>query len=156
MAKGTIITGRIAENRKARHEYAIEEKIEAGLILLGSEVKSLRNGRASIAESYAGEDSGRLLLFNANIPIYEPARVNHEPKRPRELLIKIRERNRMLGLIRREGMTLVPFIMYFNNRGVAKIQIGLAKGRKKQDKRQAEKDKTWSRDKARLLRTRNN
>ena len=156
MAKGIINTGRIAENRKARHEYDIEEKIEAGLILLGSEVKSLRNGRASIAESYAGEDSGRLILFNANIPIYEPARVNHEPKRPRELLIKIRDRNRMLGLIRREGMTLVPLIMYFNNRGVAKIQIGLAKGRKKQDKRQAEKDRTWSRDKARLLRTRNN
>ena len=156
MAKGTISTGRIAENRKARHEYEIKEKIEAGLILLGSEVKSLRNGRASIAESYAGEDSGRLLLFNANIPIYEPARVNHEPKRPLELLIKVRERNRMLGLIRREGMTLVPLIMYFNDRGVAKIQIGLAKGRKKQDKRQAEKDRTWSRDKARLLRTRNN
>ena len=156
MAKGTINTGRIAENRKARHEYEIEERIEAGLILLGSEVKSLRNGRASIAESYAGEDSGRLVLFNANIPIYEPARVNHEPKRPRELLVKIRERNRMLGLIRREGMTLVPLIMYFNDRGVAKIQIGLAKGRKKQDKRQAERDKTWSRDKARLLRTRNN
>ncbi|MDC3235057.1 SsrA-binding protein SmpB [Candidatus Puniceispirillum sp.] len=156
MATGTINTGRIAENRKARHEYEIEERIEAGLILLGSEVKSLRNGRASIAESYAGEDSGRLVLFNANIPIYEPARVNHEPKRPRELLVKIRERNRMLGLIRREGMTLVPLIMYFNDRGVAKIQIGLAKGRKKQDKRQAEKDRTWSRDRARLLRTRNN
>ena len=156
MVKGTINTGRIAENRKARHDYEIEVRIEAGLILLGSEVKSLRNGRVSIVESYAGEDSGRLVLFNANIPIYEPARVNHEPKRPRELLIKIRERNRMLGLIRREGMTLVPLIMYFNDRGVAKIQIGLAKGRKKQDKRQAEKDKTWSRDKARLLRTRNN
>ena len=156
MVKVTTSTGRIAENRKARHEYEIEEKIEAGLILVGSEVKSLRNGRASIAESYAGEDNGRLLLFNANIPIYEPARVNHEPKRPRELLLKIRERNRLLGLIRREGMTLVPLIMYFNNRGVAKIQIGLAKGRKKQDKRQAEKDRTWSRDKARLLRARNN
>jgi len=156
MVKGTMNTGRIAENRKARHEYEIEERIEAGLILLGSEVKSLRNGRVSIAESYAGEDSGRLVLFNANIPIYEPARVNHEPKRPRELLVKIRERNRMLGLIRREGMTLVPLVLYFNDRGVAKIQIGMAKGRKKQDKRQAEKDRTWSRDKARLLRTRNN
>ena len=155
MAKGTISTGRIAENRKARHEYQIEEKIEAGLILQGSEVKSLRSGRASIAESYAGEDNGRLVLFNANIPIYKPARVNHEPKRPRELLVKMRERNRMLGLIRREGMTLVPLAMYFNDRGVAKIQIGLAKGRKKQDKRQADKDRTWSRDKARLLRTRN-
>jgi SsrA-binding protein len=156
MAEGNINIGRIAENRKARHEYAIEEKIEAGLVLLGSEVKSLRNGRASIAESYAGENKGRLVLFNANIPIYEPARVNHEPKRPRELLVKMRERNRMLGLIRREGMTLVPLVMYFNDRGVAKIQIGLAKGRKKQDKRQADKDRTWSRDKARLLRTRNN
>lgn len=155
MAKGTISTGRIAENRKARHEYQIEEKIEAGLILQGSEVKSLRSGRASIAESYAGEDNGRLVLFNANIPIYAPARVNHEPKRPRELLVKVRERNRMLGLIRREGMTLVPLAMYFNDRGVAKIQIGLAKGRKKQDKRQADKDRTWSRDKARLLRSRN-
>ena len=155
MAKGTISTGRIAENRKARHEYQIEEKIEAGLILQGSEVKSLRLGRASIAESYAGEDNGSLVLFNANIPIYEPARVNHEPKRPRELLVKVRERNRMLGLIRREGMTLVPLAMYFNDRGVAKIQIGLAKGRKKQDKRQADKDRTWSRDKARLLRSRN-
>ena len=156
MVKGTINTGRIAENRKARHEYEIEEKIEAGLVLLGSEVKALRNGRASISESYAGEDRGRLVLFNANIPIYEPARVNHEPKRPRELLVKIRERDRMLGSIRRDGMTLVPLVMYFNHRGVAKIQIGLAKGRKKQDKRQADRDRTWSRDKARLLRARNN
>ncbi len=156
MAKGTINTGRIAENRKARHEFEIQEKVEAGMILLGSEVKSLRHGRASISESYAGEDRGRLILYNSNIPIYEPARVNHEPRRPRELLVKIRERNRILGLIRREGMTLVPLVLYFTARGVAKIQIGLAKGRKKQDKRQVEKDRTWSRDKARLLRTRNN
>ena len=155
MAKATNTTGRIAENRKARHEYEVEEKIEAGLILLGSEVKSLRNGRVSIAESYAGEDNGRLVLFNANIPAYEPARVNHEPKRPRELLVKARERNRMLGLIRREGMTLIPLVMYFNERGVAKLLLGLAKGRRKQDKRQAEKDRSWQRDKARLLRARN-
>jgi SsrA-binding protein len=155
MAKATNTTGRIAENRKARHEYEVEEKIEAGLILLGSEVKSLRNGRVSIAESYAGEDNGRLVLFNANIPVYEPARVNHEPKRPRELLVKARERNRMLGLIRREGMTLIPLVMYFNERGVAKLLLGLAKGRRKQDKRQAEKDRSWQRDKARLLRARN-
>jgi len=155
MAKATNTTGRIAENRKARHEYEVEEKIEAGLILLGSEVKSLRNGRVSIAESYAGEDNGRLVLFNANIPVYEPARVNHEPERPRELLVKARERNRMLGLIRREGMTLIPLVMYFNERGVAKLLLGLAKGRRKQDKRQAEKDRSWQRDKARLLRARN-
>ena len=155
MASGHISTGRIAENRKARHEYEIEDRIEAGLILFGSEVKSLRTGRASIAESYAGEDSGRLMLFNANIPIYEPARVNHEPKRPRELLVKARERNKLLGLIRREGMTLVPLSLYFNDKGLAKISLGLAKGRKKQDKRQAAKDRDWSRDKARLLRAKN-
>ena len=155
MASGHISTGRIAENRKARHEYEIEDRIEAGLILLGSEVKSLRTGRASIAESYAGEDSGRLMLFNANIPIYEPARVNHEPKRPRELLVKARERNKLLGLIRREGMTLVPLSLYFNDKGLAKISVGLAKGRKKQDKRQAAKDRDWGRDKARMLRAKN-
>ena len=155
MVSGHISTGRIAENRKARHEYEIEDRIEAGLILLGSEVKSLRTGRASIAESYAGEDSGRLMLFNANIPIYEPARVNHEPKRPRELLVKARERNKLLGLIRREGMTLVPLSLYFNDKGLAKISVGLAKGRKKQDKRQAAKDRDWGRDKARLLRAKN-
>ena len=94
----------------------------------------MRTGRASITEAYAGEENGKLMLFNANLPIYEAARVNHEPKRPRELLVKVRERNRLLGLIRREGMTLVPLSLYFNDRGIAKIQIGLAKGRKKQDK----------------------
>ncbi len=155
MATGYITTGRVAENRKARHEYESEDRIGAGLILQGSEVKSLRTGRASIAESYAGEDRGRLMLFNANIPIYEPARVNHEPKRPRELLVKARERNKLLGLIRRDGMTLVPLTLYFNDRGVAKLQIGLAKGRKKQDKRQAAKDRDWGREKARLLRGKN-
>ena len=103
MAKSYITTGRVAENRKARHEYEIEDRVEAGLVLMGSEVKSLRTGRASIAESYAGEDNGRLMLFNANLPSYEAARVNHEPRRPRELLVKVRERNRLLGLIRREG-----------------------------------------------------
>ena len=99
--------GRIAENRKARHEYEIEDRIETGIILQGSEVKSLRIGRASIANPMPA-GSWRLMLFNANIPIYEPARVNHEPKRPRELLVRAKERNRLLGLIRREGMTLVP------------------------------------------------
>ena len=153
MSKGHITTGRVAENRRARHDYEIEDTIETGLILRGSEVKSLRTGRASIAESYAGEDNGRLTLFNANIPIYEPARDNHEPKRPRELLVKVRERNKLLGLVRREGMTLVPLVLYFNSKGIAKLQLGLAKGRKKQDKRQAAKDRDWSRDKARLLRS---
>jgi len=152
MTSGSITTGRVAENRRARHEYQIEDRIEAGIILQGSEVKSLRTGRASIAESYAGEDRGRLMLFNANIPIYEPARTNHEPKRPRELLVSTKERNRLLGMIRRDGMTLVPLTLYFNDRGIAKLQIGLAKGRKKQDKRQAVKGRDWGREKARLLR----
>jgi len=152
MTSGSITTGRVAENRRARHEYQIEDRIEAGIILQGSEVKSLRTGRASIAESYAGEDRGRLMLFNANIPIYEPARTNHEPKRPRELLVSTKERNRLLGMIRRDGMTLVPLTLYFNDRGIAKLQIGLAKGRKKQDKRQAVKERDWGREKARLLR----
>lgn len=155
MASGYITTGRVAENRKARHEYEIEDKLEAGLLLHGSEVKSLRLGRASISESYAGENNGKLVLFNANIPIYEPARDNHEPKRPRELLVSARERNKLLGLIRREGMTLVPLALYFNDRGICKLSLGLAKGRKKQDKRQAAKDRDWGREKARLLRGKN-
>jgi SsrA-binding protein len=146
-----INTGRIAENRKARHDYLIEDTLEAGLILRGSEVKSLRNGRASIAESYAGEDRGRLVLFNANIAVYPAARDNHEPKRVRELLVSRKERNKLLGMIRREGITLVPLSLYFNDRGMVKIQIGIAKGKKKADKRQAERDRDWSRQKNRLL-----
>ncbi len=150
----SISTGRVAENRRARHDYHIEETLEAGIILQGSEVKSLRTGRASIAESYAGEDQGRLALFNANIPVYPASRDNHAPKRVRELLVSKKERNRLLGLIRREGVTLVPLSLYFNNRGLAKLQIGLAKGKKKADKRQAERDRDWSRQKQRLLRGR--
>ena len=149
-----ISTGRIAENRRARHDYQIEETLEAGIILHGSEVKSLRTGRASIAESYAGDNNGRLALFNANIPVYSASRDNHQPKRVRELLVSRKQRNRLLGLIRREGVTLVPLCLYFNDRGLVKLQIGLAKGRKKEDKRQAEKDRDWSRQKQRLLRGR--
>ena len=149
-----ISTGRIAENRRARHDYQIEETLEAGIILHGSEVKSLRTGRASIAESYAGDNNGRLALFNANIPVYSASRDNHQPKRVRELLVSRKQRNRLLGLIRREGVTLVPLSLYFNGRGLVKLQIGLAKGRKKEDKRQAERDRAWSRQKQRLLRGR--
>ena len=149
-----ISTGRIAENRRARHDYQIEETLEAGIILHGSEVKSLRTGRASIAESYAGDNNGRLALFNANIPVYPSSRDNHQPKRVRELLVSRKQRNRLLGLIRREGVTLIPLSLYFNDRGLAKVQIGLAKGRKKEDKRQAERDRAWSRQKQRLLRGR--
>ena len=147
----TISTGRVAENRKARHEYEIVETIEAGMVLLGSEVKSLRRGRASIAESYAAEESGRLVLVNANIPEYDASRDKHHPKRKRPLLFHRKESDRLLGLINREGMTLIPLAIYFNDRGIAKLSLGLAKGRKKQDKREAIKKRDWDRQKARLM-----
>ena len=145
------ITGRVAENRRARHDYQIEATVEAGLILTGSEVKSLRSGRASIAESYASEENGNLVLINADIPIYPAARENHEPKRMRTLLMKAKERDKYLNMIRRDGYTLVPLSLYFNQKGVAKLSIGLAKGRKKHDKREASKQRDWDRQKHRLL-----
>ncbi|MCH1428013.1 MAG: SsrA-binding protein SmpB [Alphaproteobacteria bacterium] len=145
------MTGRVAENRRARYDYQIEETVEAGLILTGSEVKSLRSGRASIAESYASEENGNLVLINANIPIYPAARENHEPKRMRTLLMKAKERDKYLNMIRRDGYTLVPLSLYFNQKGVAKLSIGLAKGRKKHDKREASKQRDWDRQKHRLL-----
>lgn len=147
-----ISTGRVAENRRARFDYQIDDTLEAGLILKGSEVKSLRTGRASIAEAYATEEKGRLVLVNANIPVYPASRDNHEPKRIRELLVSSKQRDKLLGMIRREGMTLVPMALYFNDRGRAKIQLGMAKGRKKHDKREVQKDRDWSRQKNRLLR----
>ena len=147
-----ISTGRVAENRRARFDYQIDDTLEAGLILKGSEVKSLRTGRASIAEAYATEEKGRLVLVNATIPVYPASRDNHEPKRIRELLVSRKERDKLLGMIRREGMTLVPMALYFNDRGRAKIQLGMAKGRKKHDKREVQKDRDWSRQKNRLLR----
>ncbi len=143
----------VAQNRKARHNYFIEDSLEAGLVLTGTEVKSLRQGRASIVEAYAGEQGGQLYLLNANIPIYEAAnRFNHEPKRPRKLLLHRRQRDRLLGLIRRQGYTLVPLRLYFNPRGIAKVEVGIARGKRKIDKRQTEKQRDWSREKARLMR----
>ncbi|MDX2102349.1 MAG: SsrA-binding protein SmpB [Alphaproteobacteria bacterium] len=142
-----------ALNRRARYDYAIIDTLEAGIVLVGSEVKSLRKGQASIAESFAGEMKGELYLFNAHIPIYAAAnRFNHEERRPRKLLVHTRQRNRLLGQIKREGVTLVPLSVYFNDRGMAKVEIGLAKGKKKADKRAAEKEKDWQRDRARALR----
>lgn len=143
--------GRLAENRRARNDYQIEETIEVGVILLGSEVKSLRIGRASISESYAGEERGCIVLINANIPIYPAARENHDPKRIRQLLLKAKERDKYLKMIRRDGYTLVPLSLYFNRSGVAKLSLGLAKGRKKQDKRELSKQRDWDRQKQRLL-----
>lgn len=148
---GTISTGRVAENRKARHDYEITETIEAGIVLLGSEVKSLRRGRASINEAYASDEGGRLMLINANIPEYDAARDNHEAKRKRPLLLHKKESNRLLGMINREGITIVPLALYFNDRGIAKVSLGIAKGRKKQDKREAIKKRDWDRQKARIL-----
>jgi SsrA-binding protein len=143
----------VAQNRRARHDYFIDETVEAGVVLMGSEVKSLRGSHASIAESYAGEMKGEVWLFNAHIPTYKAAsRENHEERRPRKLLLHRKERDKLLGSIKREGVTLVPLGIYFNERGIAKVEIGLARGKKKQDKRAAERDKDWQREKARTLR----
>ena len=145
----------VAQNRKARHNYLIEETLEAGLVLTGSEVKSLREGRASIGEAYAGEQEGELYLFNAHIPEYRAAnRLNHPPKRPRKLLVHRRELNRLFGQIQREGYTVVPLSLYFNPRGIAKVELGLEKGKRQIDKRETAKRRDWDRQKARLLRER--
>ncbi|WP_075219022.1 SsrA-binding protein SmpB [Acuticoccus yangtzensis] len=145
----------VAENRKARFNYEILEDVEAGIVLAGTEVKSLREGRTNIADSYAGETGGELWLYNAYIPEYQQAnRFNHETKRPRKLLLHRREMNKLIGAVSQDGLTIVPLKMYFNGRGVAKVQLGLARGKKTHDKREASKQRDWQRDKARLLRDR--
>ena len=145
----------IAQNRKARHEYIIESTLEAGLMLTGSEVKSLRQGRCSIGEAYAHEQGGELYLRGMHISPYEAAyRRNHEPLRPRKLLVHRRELAKLLGQVQRDGYTLVPLSIYFNARGIAKIELALARGKRKADKRETEKKRDWSRQKARLLRDR--
>ena len=142
-----------ARNRKARHDYLIEDKLEVGIALVGTEVKSLREGRGSIAEAYAGEKGGELFLFNAYIPEYQGGhRFGHETRRPRKLLLHRREIDRLGGLIRRTGITLVPLLIYFNDRGIAKVQLAVARGKKKHDKRAAEKERDWQRERARLMR----
>src|SRR5271154_1239171 len=144
-----------AQNRRARHDYLIEDTLEAGLVLQGSEVKVLRQGQASINEAYANESGGELFLVNANIPEYSAAKhFSHQPRRPRKLLLHRKEMARLLGAIRREGVTIVPLSIYFNERGRAKVELGLAHGKRKADKRQAEKDRSWQRDKARIIRAR--
>jgi SsrA-binding protein len=145
----------VADNRKARFNYAIGEIFEAGIALTGTEVKSLRDGKAAIAESYAASRDGELWLHNANIPEYLQAnRFNHAPKRPRKLLLHKRQLNKLIGAVEREGMTLVPLKLYFNERGRAKVEIALARGKKLHDKRESEKKRSWERDRARLLRER--
>ena len=145
----------VAENRQARRNYAILDDLEVGIILTGSEVKSLREGRANIAEAYAREEDGQLVLINSTIPTYAPAgQFNHEPGRKRILLVKKREYNRLVGAIDRDGRTLVPLELYFGPTGMAKIKLGLATGRKAPDKREVEKQRDWDRQKGRILRDR--
>lgn len=144
----------VAQNRRAHYEYAIEERLEAGIELKGSEVKSLREGRAQIAEAHAGEMGGELYLFNAYIPEYGGAnRFNHEVRRPRKLLVRRREMNRLLGAVQRKGMTLVPLSLYFSPRGWAKVELALARGKQLHDKRAATRDRDWQREKERLMRS---
>ena len=150
--KGPLETGMVAENRRARFDYEILETLEAGLVLRGTEVKSLRNGKAQIAESYVSPEDGELWLINANIPEYVQAnRFNHDEKRRRKLLVSAREMAKLARGVERQGNTIVPLKLYFNERGMAKLLIGLAKGRKSYDKREVQKDRDWSRDKQRLM-----
>jgi SsrA-binding protein len=144
---------RVAQNRRARHDYLIEDTLEVGLVLTGSEVKSLRQGRGSIAESYVAEKDGELFLQGAHIPEYDAAnRNNHAPRRLRKILAHRRELAKMVGQIRREGYTIVPLEIYFNGRGIAKALLGFARGKRKSDKREAAKARDWQRQKARLMR----
>ncbi len=147
----------IAENKKARFDYNITETLEAGVVLLGSEVKSLRLGKASIREAYASQENEDLVLINFNIPVYNLAAKgqNHEPKRLRKLLLHKKEKNKLFGLIKREGYTIIPVNCYFNKKGIVKINLGLAKGKKQVDKRQIIKERDWNRSKQRLLKNNN-
>jgi SsrA-binding protein len=144
----------VAENRKARYEYFITDTYEAGIALTGTEVKSLRQGQANIAESYASAERGGIMLINAHIPEYTQAGpfYNHEPRRPRRLLLHKREIHKLAVAIQRQGMTLVPLELYFNERGRAKLKLALAQGKKMHDRREAEAKRDWQRQKARLLR----
>ena len=143
----------LATNRRARRDYELENEVECGIVLVGSEVKSLRSGRASIAESYAAVEHGELWLINSTIAAHQDSgQFNHEEKRKRKLLVKQRELAKFWSATKREGMTLVPLVMYFNHAGRVKVKLAVAKGRKRFDKRQLEKRRDWGREKARLLR----
>lgn len=151
MAEGRTI----AENRKARRDYAIGDTFEAGLVLTGTEVKSLRQGRADIAEAYASEQGGEMILVNSHIPEYSGGnQFNHEPRRQRKLLLHRREMEKLKGATQRQGFTIVPLKLYFNQRGYAKVLLGLGKGKREIDKRQDVKTRDWNRQKSRLLRAR--
>ena len=152
---GMISTNKtVAENRRARFDYHLEEKFETGIVLTGTEVKSLRHGQCSLNESYAGPKDGEIFLVNAHIPEYVQAGAGqqHEPNRPRKLLLKQKEINKLIGSISREGYTLVPTRIYFNARGLVKCEIALAKGKQSHDKRETVKKRDWDRQKSRIMR----
>ncbi len=154
---GLISTNQtVSENRKARHDYSIEEKFESGLALEGTEVKSLRHGQCSLKESHVGPKQGELYLFNAHIPEYQQAgsHLQHAPRRPRKLLMHKREINKLMGSVKKEGYTIVPLRLYFNSRGIAKLEIALAKGKKVYDKREDIKQRDWNRQKQRIMKER--
>ena len=143
----------IAENRRARFDYFLEDNIEAGIQLLGTEIKALRDGRANIAESYAAVEGREIVLINADIPPYKQAnRFNHEPRRPRKLLLHRKQIDKLMGAVQRDGQTIIPLRLYLNEAGKAKLEIALAKGKKLHDKREASAERDWQRDKARLMR----
>ena len=152
-----MVTAKVARaaavNRKARYNYTIEETYESGLVLTGSEIKSLRSGRGNISEAYATNEGGELWLINSYIPEYNEAGLrNHEPRRPRKLLLHRRQIERLSGAINRQGMTLVPMKIYFGTRGMAKLELGVAKGKRQYEKRDSERKRDWERERARLLR----
>lgn len=137
----------VAENRKARYNYAIEETLEAGVMLVGTEVKSLRGGRANIGDAHAGDKGGELWIFNLEIPVYEGGnRFNHEPRRPRKLLVHAKQMKKLLGMVKVKGYALVPLKLYFNARGIAKILLGVGKGKKEYEKRDVIKKRDWERE----------
>ena len=143
----------VADNRRARHHYFIESTLEAGLVLKGSEVKSLRGGKANIQEAYASAKDGEIFLMNSYIPEYTEAnRLNHEPRRMRKLLLRRSEARKLALAVQREGMTLVPLKIYFTPKGIAKVELGVAKGKKLHDKRESSKQRDWNREKARIMR----
>ncbi|MBX2835072.1 MAG: SsrA-binding protein SmpB [Micavibrio sp.] len=154
-SKGGLIStnATVAENRQARFNYTLEERFEAGIALVGTEVKSLRHGHAAIAESHVGAKSGEIFIYNLNIPEYNQAgpKMQHDPKRIRKLLLKRREIHKLMGSINREGYTIVPLRIYFDAKGLAKIEIALAKGKKLHDKRETEKNRDWDRQKSRIM-----
>lgn len=143
----------IAENRRARYDYFLEDSLEVGIVLTGSEVKSLREGKANIAESYAAVEGRSIELVNAYIPPYGPAnRFNHEPRRSRKLLLHRKQIDRLIGAVEREGRTIIPTRLYWNDKGIAKLELCLAKGKKLHDKRATESDRDWKREQGRLMR----